>query len=136
MFGAAADWVVAPDIVAGGPASLDLSLSWLDRCLSACPRVLLAVQDGLTPIDVSPFLGARVGLFVGGSTDWKIATMRQWGALGRDRGCWVHVGRVNTARRINYCHDAGVTSFDGTSASRFAVSLPPLDNARRQCHLF
>lgn len=34
----AADWVVAPDIVAGGLPSLEMSLRWLPRCLDACPR--------------------------------------------------------------------------------------------------
>ena len=63
--GALADWVVAPDIVEGGRASLDVSLTWLPRLLDVCPRVLLAVQDGLEPQDVEHLLGERVGIFVG-----------------------------------------------------------------------
>lgn len=134
--GAGADWTVIPDIVAGGLASLDVSLKWMRRVLDETPRALLAVQDGMTPADVRPFLGERVGLFVGGSTDWKLSTLGQWAELGRDVGCWVHVGRVNTARRIHLCAAAGATSFDGTSASRYAKTLQPLDHARRQLPLF
>ena len=132
QLGRNADWTTLPDIVAGGHASLQLSLRWMQRVLNESPYALLAVQDGLTPDDVVPFLGKRVGIFVGGSTAWKEATLSQWGALGRQIGCWIHVGRVNSARRIRLCAMAGVTSFDGSSVSRFACTLPQLDTARQQ----
>ena len=134
--GADADWTVLPDLVAGGLPSLELSLRWMQRVLDASPAALLAVQDGMTAEDVRPFLGQRVGIFVGGSTAWKEQTMGQWGALGRQVGCWVHVGRVNTARRLHRCALAGVTSFDGSSVSRYAATLPLLEHARHQLPLF
>ena len=130
--GAAADWSVVPDIVAGGRASLDLSLRWLRHVLDETPVALIAVQDGMTADDVRGYIGHRVGLFVGGSTAWKLETMSTWTALGRERCAWVHVGRVNTARRIRMCAMTGATSIDGTSATRFAKTLRPLDAARRQ----
>ena len=40
--------------------------------------------------------------------------------------------RVNSARRISICHEAGVDSIDGTSVSRFAVTIGRLDRAVRQ----
>jgi hypothetical protein len=100
--------------------------------LDECPQALLAVQDGMTPEDVVPYLGPRVGIFIGGSTAWKEATMATWGRVGLTQRCWVHVGRVNTIRRIHLCLAAGVTSFDGSSASRYAVTLRKLDTARKQ----
>ena len=130
--GAGADWTTIPDIVAGGPASLELSLKWMRRVLDETPRAMLAVQNGMVPEDVRPFIGARVGIFVGGDTKWKMATLEQWCALGRERGAWVHVGRVNSKKRISACATSGATSFDGTSASKYAVTLPALDAARRQ----
>lgn len=133
--GADADWTVLPDIVAGGSASLEMSLRWMRDVLSESPRALLAVQDGMSEGDVRPFVGERVGIFIGGSTEWKIRTMPAWGALGAELGCWVHVGRVNTARRIALCHAANATSFDGTSASRFAKTIPLLNRARNQLQL-
>lgn len=133
--GASADWTVIPDIVAGGHASLDLSLKWMRRVLDESPRALLAVQDGIEAKDVRPFIGERVGIFVGGSTTWKLATLTNWCALGRETSSWVHVGRVNTARRISACSVAGATSFDGTSATRFSSTVRPLDHARRQMAL-
>lgn len=129
--GSGADFIVAPDIVEGGGRSLRLSESWLERLALIAP-VLIAVQDGIAAADVEPLIGARVGLFVGGSTEWKERTAPTWGALGRTRGAHVHVGRVNTARRIHLCAHAGAHSFDGSSVTRFVANLPRLDRARRQ----
>lgn len=135
LMGAEADWVASPDIVGGGMRSLELSESWLPRLMDA-RLVLIPVQDGLTASDVRPLLCNRVGIFLGGSTEWKLATMREWGELAREVGCYYHVARVNTRRRIEMCSEAGATSFDGSSASRFAASLPRLERARCQPSLF
>ena len=124
--------VVAPDIVCGGDSSLALSLSWLDRLAQPGRIVLIPVQDGMCATDLASHVGAQVGLFVGGSTAWKESSLPMWGALAQAAGCYLHVGRVNSARRIRLCAMAGADSFDGTSASRFAVTLPPLDFAARQ----
>lgn len=135
LMGKGADWAVLPDIVMGGPASLEMSLRWMRRVLDETERALIAVQDGMVAADVAAFVGARVGIFVGGSTAWKLRTMPAWAQLGRQCGAWVHVGRVNSARRISACVTSGCTSFDGSSASRFAKSLPRLDAAVRQLAL-
>lgn len=130
-----AEWVVAPDIVGAGLESLRMSESWLKR-LDHCRMVLIAVQDGMRAEDVAPLLSSRIGIFVGGTTDWKIRTMPDWGRLARASGCHFHVARVNTVRRINLCHDAGADSFDGSSVTRFACNIRRLDNAARQGQLF
>jgi len=129
--GAGADWLIAPDIVQGGLESLELSVDWLPWCLKRCSLVLIAVQDGMEPRHVESMLSPRVGIAIGGSTEWKERQLsrRVW------RAPWVHCLRVNTARRIALCAGA-VDSFDGTSASRYASSLPRLDGARRQLGLF
>ena len=133
--GSESDFVVVPDIVAGGAASLDRSLEWLDRVLEHAPTALIPVQDGMTAGDVAGLLGPSVGVFVGGSTEWKIATICEWADLARSVGAWCHVGRVNTVGRMNRCTTAGVTSVDGTSVTRFVCNLPKLDGARRQMSL-
>lgn len=115
--GMAQTFVVAPDIVAGGVESLRLTESWMHK-LAHLP-VLVAVQDGISHADVAPWLSERVGLFVGGSTAWKLQTMPGWCALARSRGAWCHVGRVNSALRMRLCLAAGARSFDGSGASRF-----------------
>tara|TARA_B100001250_G_scaffold218220_2_gene187262 strand:+ start:8443 stop:8877 length:435 start_codon:yes stop_codon:yes gene_type:complete len=130
-----ADWIVVPDIVQGGLDSLLFSLTWLSRVLSF-GAALIAVQDGMETADVSDLLNDRVGIFLGGSTEWKLETMREWGELARKKKAHFHVARVNTAKRIRLCQDAGAHSFDGTSVTRFSCNLPRLDNERRQGHLF
>lgn len=136
LLGPGADWIVLPDVVAGGLASLRFSLDWLDtlrnRPALAGARYLLAVQNGMTPRDIAPLAGPEIGIFVGGDTPWKLATMAAWTRLAHERGAICHVGRVNTARRIHLCAAAGADSFDGSGVSRFASTLPPLDLARRQ----
>jgi hypothetical protein len=128
--GADADWVVCPDIVGGGQESLRLSLRWLPWVLKHAPAAVIAVQEGISDSDIAPHLGPRVGVFVGGASDeWKERSVGRWAALARAHGARCHVGRVNTQRRIAICGAAGATSFDGTSASRFAKSIPVLQRA-------
>ena len=122
-----ADWAVPPDIVAGGKRSLELSMRWLSWVLDHCPRALIAVQDGMVADDVAPNLCRRIGIFVGGSTPWKLETMAMWADLARCHGAWCHVARVNSVKRIKKCALAGATSFDGSSVSRYAVTLPELN---------
>jgi hypothetical protein len=137
--GAAADFVVAPDIVSGGMRSLEFSLPWLPR-LSHCKRVLLPVQngsDGIPDMDVTSVVNVlhdapNLGIFLGGSTAYKLATMYQWGEVAMRMGRYYHVGRVNSTRRIRLAAEAGADSFDGTSATMFSCNLPMLDCARRQ----
>lgn len=136
LLGARAAWIVLPDVVAGGLASLELSLRWSNRCLSICPLVLIAVQDGMTVDDIAPFVGSSVGVFLGGSTEWKISTMGLWGAFCRERGLHYHVARVNSAKRMAMAEAAGADSVDGSSGSRYAVTVAPLTAASRQRDLF
>lgn len=131
-----ADWLVLPDIVAGGLESLGLSVRYLNRCLSLTPLVLIAVQNGMAPSDLAGIVGPQVGIFLGGTTDWKMATMRQWGAFCAERGLHYHVARVNSIKRMSLAASCGAASVDGSSASRYAVSLPKLAYAARQRDMF
>ena len=126
------DWIVLPDIVAGGKASLALSLRYLNRCRAVAPLVLIAVQDGMRTADLEPHVGPSVGIFLGGSTEWKLAHMAEWGQFCAARGLYYHVARVNTARRFALAAAAGANSVDGSSASRYAATMPLLDLASRQ----
>lgn len=139
-YGPGALFVVAPDVVGQREASMALTLRWLPELLArpdlAGVPILFAVQDGMTFADVEPHVGGRVGLFIGGSTEWKLQAIIPWGRWGRERGLYVHVGRVNTARRMALCAAAGATSVDGNSAIMFPKTLPMLDGARRQPDLF
>jgi hypothetical protein len=134
-WGAGAEWAVLPDVVMGGTASLARSVGWLPQVVGKCPRWLIAVQDGMTDADLAPHLSPSVGVFVGGSTEWKEQSLPMWGRACRAAGAWLHVGRVNSARRIRLCAMAGADSIDGTSGTRFAKTVPKLDFAVRQSAL-
>lgn len=137
----APDWLVLPDIVAAGLPSLALSLRYLNRCLAVVPMVLIAVQDGMEAADLAPFVGPSVGIFLGGSTEWKVERMRYWGdfcALDPETGqpraqaIHYHVARANTRRRIWMAAGAGAWSIDGSSGTRYAQTIPLIDAASRQ----
>lgn len=134
--GAAADFVVVPDKVCEGMRSLEFSLSWMEQ-LRGLRRLLLPLQDGMSAADVGAVLRRepKLGIFLGGSTEWKLKTMYGWGMLAAGLGCHYHVGRVNTVRRIRLCAEAGADSIDGTSASRFSCNVPKLEAARNQASL-
>lgn len=135
-FGPGSDFIVVPDIVMAGMESLQRSLDWLPELLGrsdlAGVKMLIPVQDGMQPSDLSPILSELVGVFVGGSTDWKLATMGAWAGVAHASGSYCHVGRVNTARRIRLCAMIGADSFDGSGAAKFPKTVRPLDLARRQ----
>lgn len=135
-FGERADWVALPDIVMGGGNSLALSLHWLPVVIKHTSRVLLPVQNGMEPRHVEAVVGPRCGIFIGGDTDWKLSTLQQWCNMGHAAKAWVHVGRVNSERRIRMCLAAGADSFDGTSGTRFAVNTPRLTRALPSLKLF
>jgi hypothetical protein len=130
------DWLVLPDIVAGGMASLALSLRYLNRCRAVTPLVLIAVQNGMEPDDLASFVGPNVGIFLGGSTEWKLARMIEWGAFCAARQVHYHVARVNTIKRMALAIAAGADSVDGSSGSRFAVTVPMLSYAARYRDMF
>ena len=135
-FGCGADFVVIPDIVAGGKESLDYSISWLPK-LRAVKHLLLPIQDGMRAHDVGMVLrqNVKVGLFLGGSTEFKLREMYAWGMVAHAWRRHYHVGRVNSQRRIRLAAEAGADSFDGTSASMYALTVPELDGARKQLNL-
>lgn len=131
--GPGADWAVLPDVVGDPIATRELAEQWAPVVSRICP-VLMAIQDGATEAD---FEGLPIdGLFLGGSTEYKVANAVRWGRYARGRGLYYHVGRVNTVRRISLCQEAGADSVDGTSVTRFAVNASRLSRAIAQTNLF
>ena len=129
-----AEWVVAPDIVGGGMDSLRLTQSWLPRLDHK--RVLIAVQDGMTPQDVDALMSSSRGIFLGGSTEYKMSSMMTWGKYCSDNDLYFHVARVNTIKRFRACQAAGADSIDGSGASRFSSEASLLPDASKQQSLF
>ncbi len=104
-------WVVVPDVVGNAVQTVALWRIWAPILRTEHELTLaLAVQDGMIPDDVRKLEVKPDVIFVGGSTEWKWATMAEW--------CQefprVHVGRVNTEKYLSLCATAGAESCDGT----------------------
>lgn len=106
-------FAVAPDVLADAAATLTRSAPWLPRIRDLGYPVALVAQDGLETLDV-PW-DAFDALFIGGTTAWKLgAAARDLATQAKNRGKWVHMGRVNSQRRYTYARHIGCDSVDGT----------------------
>lgn len=136
-------WVAAPDVVADSAATLGLFAEWEPVLRAAGFPVALVSQDGLRPRDV-PW--DRIDcLFLGGSDVHKLGIeAHQLARAAKKRGKLVHVGRVNSQRRIRFAHNLSADSFDGGQFSRFPDRWIPwalkymatIETGFRQGHIF
>lgn len=106
-------FVVAPDI----PFDADGTVARFDEYLPAMKQfgrpIAMVTQDGMQPEDIR--WNDVDALFVGGSTEWKLGSeSAAIIAEAKRRGLWVHVGRVNSARRFRAARAIGADSVDGT----------------------
>lgn len=119
------DWVTVPDVVANGDETFRLWGRWEPVVKAFGFRQALVLQDGMTRLDVHQ-LDPPV-LFIGGSTVFKLGALAadltaDWRAKGRP----VHMGRVNSERRIRYAVEIGCTSCDGSGFSKWPDTRIPL----------
>lgn len=106
-------FAVAPDVVADAAATLKRSAPWLPRIRRLGYPAALVAQDGLENMQI-PWDDFDV-LFIGGSTAWKLGpAARAIVGEAKHRGKPVHMGRVNSERRLRYAHYIGCDSVDGT----------------------
>lgn len=106
------DFVVAPDIVAGGIGSLRFSESWAERLSWLGLPLYLVVQNGMMEADVLPSLAPFAGVFVGGTLDWKLRTSPQWVDFAHLHGKRCHIGRMGTEERVRAARRWGADSID------------------------
>ena len=110
-------WAVAPDVFdpTGAPCHVPTVARW-ERYAPTMRRhgftPAFVAQVGCTA-DVLPFDVDVV--FLGGTTEWKLGSHAAAIAANvRNAGGWVHMGRVNSYRRIEYAAAIGCHSADGT----------------------
>jgi hypothetical protein len=112
-------WVAAPDVVGDAKATLALFDQWQPILRINGLPVALVAQDGLGVGDDIPWCCITC-LFIGGSTRWKLSeAAADLAAEAKRRGKLVHMGRVNSRRRMQVAADMGCDSIDGSSASMF-----------------
>lgn len=130
-----------PDVVRlteNGPvgdarATLERSAPHVDRVQAMGFPTALVLQDGLTPGSSlwRDTLELADAVFVGGSNDFKLGdTCAMLVAEAKDSGRWVHVGRVNSLKRLRYAQAIGADSADGTFLKYCRKEHQPAQHAR------
>lgn len=111
-------FVACPDAVGDAYTTLEQWPFWsrVIRGVGFVPALVL--QDGMLAAEI-PW--REVGaVFVGGTTEWKFSPQaRDLCGYAKARGLWVHVGRVNSRKRIYEAARMGADSFDGGQYSMF-----------------
>lgn len=106
-------WAVAPDVPLDAAATLAESLPWISRIRELGIPVAFAAQDGCELLGL-PWADIDV-LFIAGSTEWKIGpAAEELAREARARGKAVHIGRVNSRRRLRIAARFGCDTADGT----------------------
>ena len=103
-------WVIVPDVVGDLKATKSNWKKYAGKVAEFGWPLAFAVQDGMKRDDVPT--DADV-VFVGGSDqqNWKWRTAHYW----CDHFERVHIGRVNSIRRVRYSERIGAESVDGSS---------------------
>lgn len=105
-------FAVVPDVVGDHERTLELwdDYAWFVR--DAGHRPAFVLQDGQQQTDIPADADC---LFIGGSTEFKLSpeveSMTRWAS---GEGMWVHMGRVNSYKRLQLAKDWGCRSADGT----------------------
>jgi hypothetical protein len=110
----AGGFAVAPDVPFDAAATLTESAPWLSKIRGLGVPAAFAAQNGSEQPGMVPWDEVDV-LFLGGDTAWKLgAHARDLTIQARDRGKRVHMGRVNSLRRLQIARRNGCHSADGT----------------------
>lgn len=105
-------FAVAPDVLADMEATLERSLPVLDVIRGLGYPAALVAQDGAEHLTL-PW-EAFDALFIGGTTAWKLSDEAfEVAQAAICRGKWLHMGRVNSAKRVRLAYLWGCDSVDG-----------------------
>lgn len=114
-------FVTAPDIlhfhdgipIGDAAATLDTFPTHTQAIRVLGHKVALVGQDGLEDHTIPWEL--MDALFIGGSTPWKLGSAALAIVLeAKKRGKLVHMGRVNSYKRLQYAEEIGCDTVDGT----------------------
>jgi hypothetical protein len=112
-FAARCAFATAPDVVGDAASTLHRSAPVLPRIRALGYPAALVAQDGLEHQPIA--WGSFDVLFLGGSTTWKLGpAAADLTRQARRRGLAVHMGRVNSLKRLRHAAAIGCQSVDGT----------------------
>lgn len=107
-------WAIVPDVIGNGEATIAQWNKYAKIVQSCKIPLAVAVQDGMTREDVRSLNPRPEVIAVGGTTEWKWATVEMW-ARSFPR---VHVLRCNSPTKLHELQALGVESCDGTGWNR------------------
>lgn len=135
-------FVTMPDVVGDHRRTVELSLQWTkefhDRGI---PRAFV-LQNGIEhlPPEFAVSWNNNDAFFIGGDTAFKFSEWVHWFVQFSKRAAphkWIHMGRVNSVKRLDYARRIGCDSCDGSGMARFSRRvLNPMLNSLNQLHLF
>ena len=103
-------FAVVPDVVADAQGTDRLWYEWADFVKECGYKAAYVLQNGCTHIPDN-----ADAVFTGGDTAWKLGPeASHWALEARQRGLWIHMGRVNSLKRLRYALSEGYDSADGT----------------------
>ncbi len=106
-------FATAPDVVGDHHATVTRSAPWLPEIRTLGYPAAFVAQDG-AQIHTVPWSTFDV-LFVGGTTEFKLGDVAvSLVKHAKELGMWVHIGRVNSLRRLRWAEAIGADSVDGT----------------------
>jgi hypothetical protein len=112
-------FVTVPDVVADPAGTVRGWVRWSEGLRRRGLPIAFVAQDGCERGMLPPWWSFDA-LFLGGSTAWKLgAEARQVAVLAKQQGKWLHMGRVNSLRRLRYAQSIGCDSIDGSSWARW-----------------
>lgn len=108
-------FIAVPDVVGSHKETIKMFYKWRDKLTDY--NLGFVAQDGMTSQDIPKEVQA---VFIGGSTEFKLGqTAYDIIQTAKQNGLWVHMGRVNSLKRIKYAFDSNVDSIDGTKYAKF-----------------
>lgn len=131
-------WITVPDVVGDHQRTLELWYQWKPELLSRNLPPAFVIQNGIEtyehywdsqwadqilPDDASAY-------FIGGTTEFKFSNVVR--RIAETSSCdekYIHMGRVNSVKRMKYAESIGCSSCDGSGMARFSrtVLQPMLD---------
>ena len=108
-------FIAVPDVVGSHKETIKMFYKWRDKLTDY--NLGFVAQDGMTINDIPNEVQA---VFIGGSTEFKLGqTAYAIMQTAKEKGLWVHMGRVNSLKRIKYAYNSNCDSVDGTKYAMF-----------------
>jgi hypothetical protein len=113
-------FVTVPDVVADSCRTAHQWGVWANAVRRRGLPLAFVAQNGCDHRNMSPPWHEFDAVFIGGDTSWKLGPeARRIVRMCKEHGKHVHMGRVNSFRRLRYAESIGVDSVDGTGWVRW-----------------